>query len=434
MHIIIEKSWFDYGEVDDIILYCTKNNIKFDIFPKEELLNLPQFFSYIYFCSTDIVLQKLKEYNCEYLCPDTYDETFNEFYCRKIEKIRLNDINYTENIFIKPIENSKLFDGFIAKSQKSIDDIKYIDPNMIIYKSEIVNIVAEYRLLIGNGKIYGSTKMKGDDIKDYMDKINITKLIELTGFRFKCIDIGFISESEWVIVEINPMYSLDDYEMDITSYMNFCIDSCLWINENVTQVETYKCILQYWFPSEGFQKFWFYGKYNKAIDNDIRDKFLPHIKSYFHKKLDLVDSNLYHESILAQIILLDQFTRNIYRDIPIDPDLIPSSFINKLYKNLPHNTASDQEFIRMVIGYEALKLGKKYLDLIKNKNISPPFEHIVFALMPYRHSSLVENKQFVVNYLEKYKETCDVSNNKLFGKFENTSKRKLDEAITLSKI
>lgn len=154
MHIIVENNWTDYGEADDIIMHCNKNNIKFNIYSKEELLNLTNFFSYIYFCSTDIVFQNLKEYRCEHLCPDTYEKKFNEFYCRKIEKIKLSDINFTQNIFIKPSENSKLFDGFIATSQKNINDLKYIDPNMIVYISEVVNIIAEYRLLLGNGKLY----------------------------------------------------------------------------------------------------------------------------------------------------------------------------------------------------------------------------------------------------------------------------------------
>ncbi len=160
MHIIIEKSWTDYGEADDIILYCTENNIKFDVFSSEELEHLPHFFSYIYFCNTSIVLSKLKEYDSDHLCPDTYENIYDEFYCRKIDKIKLKNINFTENIFIKPVDNSKSFDGFIVTSQKNLDELKYIDPDMDVYKSEINNIIAEYRLLIGNGKIYGSAHMK----------------------------------------------------------------------------------------------------------------------------------------------------------------------------------------------------------------------------------------------------------------------------------
>lgn len=274
--------------------------------------------------------------------------------------------------------------------------------------------------------------MKGHDIKNYLNKIDITKLITLTGSEFKCIDIGFIDTNKWLIVEINPMYSLDDYEMNITDYMNFCVDSCIWINNQI-KLSNKNDVLNYWFPSPGFQKFWFNGKYNTEIDNDIRERFLPQIKLYFCGELNIFDDNN-HDSILAQIILLDQFTRNIYRNIPIDNDLVTSNFINTLYKNLSRNLMANQEFIRTVIDYEGLKLAEKYLTLIKDKNIDPPFEHIVFALMPYRHSPLVENKQFVVDYLENYKTTHDnIQNNALFIKFEKTSKRKLQEVMVETK-
>ena len=187
--------------------------------------HLPHFFSYIYFCNTSIVLSKLKEYDSDHLCPDTYENIYDEFYCRKIDKIKLKNINFTENIFIKPVDNSKSFDGFIVTSQKNLDELKYIDPDMDVYKSEIINIIAEYRLLIGNGKIYGSAHMKGIIIENYLNIINVSKLIELTGLKFRCVDVGFISTDKWLVVEVNPMYSLDDYNMNIINYMNFCIDA-----------------------------------------------------------------------------------------------------------------------------------------------------------------------------------------------------------------
>ena len=61
------------------------------------------------------------------------------------------------------------------------------------------------------------------------DKIFITKLIELTNENFRCIDIGFTNK--WIIVEINHPYSLDDYEIPIENYMEFCINSFKKINK-----------------------------------------------------------------------------------------------------------------------------------------------------------------------------------------------------------
>jgi hypothetical protein len=237
MEVILEDTWNYYGEAEDIISYCKDNNIICNILSQQEILNITNFFNYVFFCSTNIVYQKLKEHNCINLCPDTYEDVYNEFYSRKIEKVKINEITFTDDIFIKPCDNDKSFDGFIAKSQQEIDNLKYLDPNMIVYKSDIIHITSEYRLLIGNGKLYGSACMKcvkGDYVETYIGSEFVDQLIVLTGEKFRCIDIGIgVDINKWFIIEINPMYSLDDYDMDIKNYMKFCIDSCIFINKKV---------------------------------------------------------------------------------------------------------------------------------------------------------------------------------------------------------
>lgn len=233
MNVIIENTWNDYGEADDIIQYCEANNIKYQILPATQIVILDNFFDNIFFCNTEIVLEKLKQVNFADLCPDTYDSTYNEFYHRLIEKINISDIIITDSIFIKPVENNKLFNGHIVLSQLDVDSLAYADPKMMVYKSNVINIMAEYRLLMGNGKLYGHSYMKGCQIDNYLNKIDINKLIGLTGDKFRCIDVGFTDETSWLIVEINPMYSLDSYNIDIKDYMEFCIDSCKFINKCV---------------------------------------------------------------------------------------------------------------------------------------------------------------------------------------------------------
>lgn len=173
----------------------------------------------------------MKKITLDTICPDTYESTYKEFYCRSIEKVKIENIILTDCIFIKPVKNNKLFDGHVIRTQLEIDNLKYNYPNLIVYKSDVINIISEYRLLIGNGKLYGSGHMKGLKF-DNLNNIDINKLIELVSDKFRCIDIGYVDNSEkWIIIEINPMYSLDNYDISINAYMEFCIDSCKWINK-----------------------------------------------------------------------------------------------------------------------------------------------------------------------------------------------------------
>ena len=45
-----------------------------------------------------------------------------------------------------------------------------------------------------------------------MDDIFISNILEITN-EFLCVDIGYTLESGWVIIEINPPYSLELYEI-----------------------------------------------------------------------------------------------------------------------------------------------------------------------------------------------------------------------------
>jgi hypothetical protein len=170
--------------------------------------------------------------NLQHLCPDTYSDKFEQFYHRNIKKLKLNDVIFNSPIFIKPAENSKLFSGHIIQNKLQFDSLRSYYGNVNVYISNIINIVGEYRLLIGNNKIYGSSYMKGMYDENYLEKININKLIELTSNTFLCVDIGILENDNFVVIEINPPYSLDNYDIPIDQYMSFCIEACNYINSH----------------------------------------------------------------------------------------------------------------------------------------------------------------------------------------------------------
>ncbi len=77
-------------------------------------------------------------------------------------------------------------------------------------------------------------------------------------------------------------------------------------------------ILEFWFGAPGsaehgsLRKCWF--EKDPAFDEDIRRRFLPMLEAAAAGQLDEWASR--PESLLALIVLLDQFPRNLFRDAP----------------------------------------------------------------------------------------------------------------------
>lgn len=145
----------------------------------------------------------------------------------------------------------------------------------------------------------------------------------------------------------------------------------------------YKEVLKYWFPNKEFNKFWFSA--NKETDEYIKSNFFEYMKNIICNQDYTFQSK---DELLAKIIVLDQFTRNIYR-----------------------NT-------EMAYHYDmiALKLAKIYFRLKYDENHS--FNKIIFALMPFRHSEEIKDQKFVLDYLKN--DNIDKST-ELYKKFERAS-------------
>jgi len=110
-------------------------------------------------------------------------------------------------------------------------------------------------------------------------------------------------------------------------------------------------IITFWFPNNKFNKFWF----DKTIDMKIYNEYYNLLIETYNKittfeKLETLE----YEELLALIILLDQFSRNINRIINID-------------------------VINFTIEAKKLSL----ICINKNYILNNKIEHICFILMPY---------------------------------------------------
>lgn len=227
MIFLIEEEW----EAHDIISYCENNDLKYRVLPKKEIIELEpkEFFKGPFFCATQIVQHNLKKIKLGETIPDTYSPIFNKFYGRKISKYSYGELDKIPFLFfIKSAGNDKLIDGTIVRTKSDLDELwmtNNINPsNLEFYISEVVEFVVEYRLLIGNGKIYGTGFQKGNP-KIKPDKKFIDEIIKTSENKFYCTDIGYEpNRNEWLVVEINPPFALDDYDIPITNYITYAID------------------------------------------------------------------------------------------------------------------------------------------------------------------------------------------------------------------
>lgn len=151
-------------------------------------------------------------------------------------------------------------------------------------------------------------------------------------------------------------------------------------------------IIEFWFPNDRFNKFWF----DKSKDNFI-------IKTYGcllnnSEDVDLQPEQLTDIEILEHIIVLDQFSRSIYRN---EKDKIK---INDI---------------------KSLKLSLYYLENRDWKNIG--FNHLIFYLMPLRHT-------FQKKYYDKILEILNLFQKKdkdtiLYDKFYNATISRYNKLI-----
>jgi hypothetical protein len=245
MKILLEDKWTLDNESDDIIEYANKNNFEINILTYDKLINYDsyKFVKCIFFCNTDIVQYHLIKLDYSHLVPNTYTNIFNPYYERKFEILTIKqfkDKYQNVEMFIKPYENNKEFDGRVIKNISDFElyGVNIPDDNLKIYCCKPLIILSEVRLLIGNNKLYGHTYMCKNRIDNYIHEISnlIENIINKSNGGFYCIDIGYIYENnkfKWIIIEINPPFSLDDYELDINDYMLFCIDSCKYIKSKI---------------------------------------------------------------------------------------------------------------------------------------------------------------------------------------------------------
>jgi uncharacterized protein (DUF924 family) len=82
------------------------------------------------------------------------------------------------------------------------------------------------------------------------------------------------------------------------------------VSEAEMKAERYQAVLEYWFGLNSGPDLWFGG--NEVVDGEIRDLFSTDLQDAIAGRLSAWEEN--PEGTVALVVLLDQFSLQLYRD------------------------------------------------------------------------------------------------------------------------
>ena len=241
--LYLEDSWTENGDGEYIINYCAlpESQWQLQIISRNELKRMPtrDFFRGVVLAQAHIIQSHLVLLNRQDLIPDTYDSAFQPWLKRHIEIISIQQlwdkyISVERPRFIKPVGIVKLFEGQVLDDGDDLTNllVRHQDVTLEtkVYSCRTIDIDGELRLLIGAGRLYGvgQISIAPPPNQDWRP-VFLDQLITAVGGRFLCVDIGWVAELGWVVVEINPPYSLDEYDIPLVDYLQFMTDAFGWL-------------------------------------------------------------------------------------------------------------------------------------------------------------------------------------------------------------
>lgn len=244
-YVIIQDTWNEDDDVELLEYFSKDNPISLKIMNEDQIKEITDICPIIaLFCNTEIIQYILKKFHLENTIPDTYEHCFNPLFNRKISKHLFSECSKLERpFFIKPFANDKSFNAKLIESQHQIDFMGHnIKPEIPVYISEPMNFVNEYRIFLGNEKIYGITNsssyIHSFENKHYFDippPIEFLQQIQkLNNFGYCVVDIGLcIKTNKWCVVEVNPPFSISSYDYPINDYIKYSIDAWSFIKSKL---------------------------------------------------------------------------------------------------------------------------------------------------------------------------------------------------------
>ena len=172
-------------------------------------------------------------------------------------------------------------------------------------------------------------------------------------------------------------------------------------------IEPWDEILEFWFNGNTnaiYKKKWFpMGSDQDDMDKEITNKYQEVLNKAMKNELD--SWKKFKRGKLALIIILDQFSRHIFR-------------YNKEPKSSDNRILADKLALEIA---ESITYQNNWQN---NENYTFTLYEIIFIMMPYRHTPNVTRLEHVLSIVDSWEKQDEVANN-ILKKFKNRSIRSL---------
>ena len=164
-----------------------------------------------------------------------YPEELSAFRGRRIWQTRLGDIRHEGlPIFIKPVEE-KIAPGIVVEKWEDLEaEYGLLGPETLLYCSEPVDFVSEWRCFLLYGKIVGIQFYYGDHDAVYDRETIDTAVRAYPNMPAGCaLDFGVTADGRTLLIEMNDGYSLGFYGLEPALYAR--VLAARWAELNGTE-------------------------------------------------------------------------------------------------------------------------------------------------------------------------------------------------------
>lgn len=157
-----------------------------------------------------------------------YPEELKPYLLRSVKKLKFGEIDDLYPFFVKPADDVKGFTGALidsVSSEKLLTDYNNVNDDTMVWVSEPIEFVSEYRCFVHEGKLQGIKHYLGD-FKIFPDTSKIEEMIKvyISANVAYTLDVGITDKGETALVEVNDMWAIGSYGMDAKTYVRMCIN------------------------------------------------------------------------------------------------------------------------------------------------------------------------------------------------------------------
>jgi hypothetical protein len=146
-----------------------------------------------------------------------------KFLQRQVEEKNLTDIEWTQPWFIKPATEVKKFTGFVTDT---LANAQLFEPQLkddqLLFVSEPIDVVSEYRCLVQDGKLLAIRHYSGD----FTIFPNVKLIKDMIKTYTECppvytLDVGVTKKKVTVIIELHHFYAVGLYGYHDTHHLPY---------------------------------------------------------------------------------------------------------------------------------------------------------------------------------------------------------------------